>query len=367
MDWIVRVPLRRGLLLAALSTVILSVWIVLAQEDTAPGAPLSGTVTYEVAAGDTLDAIAARFDVQLVCLIELNELATPGTIFPGEILTISDTCPRYTGIAPVANPRPEAPVPPDIYIIERGDTLDTIGQRFNVSVLLLQQINELAPGQLLFPGQPLRISTAPGGEYGQFPFPPLTSDGERFDADTALAPGEQAFLTQPGDIFDLIALFYDVELTCFAERNNLQPPDFILPGIVLVVPGGCPPYAGLSTLPPNAIRGIGLDELPDDQAPVTLPRLTPTPPPAAGAPPNPVVGGVIGSAAEPTPVPPTATATFIPATPTTAAVQPPAAQGTLSPFDATVTAIFGAFDQSTLQAQTEAAATVRGPAPTDTP
>jgi LysM repeat protein len=44
--------------------------------------------TYQVQPGDTLSGIAARFGTTVQELVELNGIADPSLIFPGQVLTL---------------------------------------------------------------------------------------------------------------------------------------------------------------------------------------------------------------------------------------------------------------------------------------
>ncbi|MBI4299934.1 MAG: LysM peptidoglycan-binding domain-containing protein [Chloroflexi bacterium] len=74
--------------------------------------------TYVVQRGDTIYQIARRLDVSPSALIQLNQLADPWLIFPGQVLRI----PSQKGGAPppVSPPQPPLPVPTDgSWITER--------------------------------------------------------------------------------------------------------------------------------------------------------------------------------------------------------------------------------------------------------
>jgi cell wall-associated NlpC family hydrolase len=89
----------------------------------APSAPTS----YTVRAGDTLAAVAARFDTSVAHLVAVNHMADPNLIFPGQVLALSGTvqpsavaiaapAPRGTVAAPAprstaVSSTPEAVVP----------------------------------------------------------------------------------------------------------------------------------------------------------------------------------------------------------------------------------------------------------------
>lgn len=62
-----------------------------------------GANTYVVQQGDTLDTITAGLNLDTACIattnIELGRIPDAGTLFPGDVLLIDDTCGPYTGFA----------------------------------------------------------------------------------------------------------------------------------------------------------------------------------------------------------------------------------------------------------------------------
>ncbi|MFN8529188.1 MAG: LysM peptidoglycan-binding domain-containing protein [Anaerolineae bacterium] len=132
------------------------------------------------------------------------------------------------------------------YTVEIGDTLDTIAQQYNVALVSLMEVNGLQPGDLIFPGDTLTI---PAGEppYGFYPGLALGNpDGIDF------------YVVQPLDVLDLIAAYFDVDLRCFAEYNQITEVSRIYPGLVLAIPIDCPTYSGMSSMPLAPLRGAAV-------------------------------------------------------------------------------------------------------------
>lgn len=114
-----------------------------------PGSSDPGPVyptTYVVQRGDTLSAIARRFDTTVAALMQVNHL-TSTTIYVGQRLTIS-----------VASD----PNQPLIYhTVQRGDTLSSIGRRYNVAVAAIRATNGLTSDRI-YVGQRLLIPNSLG-------------------------------------------------------------------------------------------------------------------------------------------------------------------------------------------------------------
>jgi spore coat assembly protein SafA len=115
----------------------------------APPPPPDPGITYIVQPGDTLFNIARQFGVPLAALIAANpQIADPDLIFPGQIIVIPVT--------------PAPPVPPGFnYVVQPGDTLFFIARRFGVSLDALIAANpQIADPNLIFPGQIILIPVA---------------------------------------------------------------------------------------------------------------------------------------------------------------------------------------------------------------
>ncbi|HEY8394522.1 MAG TPA: SafA/ExsA family spore coat assembly protein [Thermaerobacter sp.] len=101
---------------------------------------------YTVQPGDTMFLIAQRFGVSLNSLIAFNpQVPNPNLIFPGQVLCVPTGCP---------NGQP--------YIVQPGDTMFLIAQRFGISLQALINANPQVPNpNLIFPGQQLCIPVSP--------------------------------------------------------------------------------------------------------------------------------------------------------------------------------------------------------------
>jgi tyrosinase len=150
--------------------------------------------TYVVQSGDTLSGIAQRFGVGLQALEAANpQIADPNRIFPGQVIRIPDQIP-----------------PPGLtYVVQPGDTLSGIAQRFGVSLQALEAANPQIPDpNRIFPGQVIHI------------------------------PGtRRTYVVQPGDTLSGIAQRFGVSLQALEAANPQIPdPNRIFPGQVVHIP-----------------------------------------------------------------------------------------------------------------------------------
>jgi LysM repeat protein len=105
---------------------------------------------YIVQPGDTLYSIAMHFNTTVEAIIRQNGIMDPSMIYPGQVLLIPLMCPPTEGFT---------------YIVQQGDTIATIASRYGTTEYDLLCYNQLVPTYLIYPGQSLFIP-------GQPPAPP---------------------------------------------------------------------------------------------------------------------------------------------------------------------------------------------------
>lgn len=116
----------------------------------------SGPIEYTVNEGDTCFEIADAYDVDLLVLLAINNF-DPGAcpIRPGDTIII----PSPNQELPTATPWP-----PDLprgsrlnYVVQLGDSLDLIANKFLSTVEDIMQINNLQNSNQIFAGQVLEV------------------------------------------------------------------------------------------------------------------------------------------------------------------------------------------------------------------
>lgn len=95
--------------------------------------------------GDTLSALAARFGMTADTLSTINGLTPDAPLYAGQVLRLTPFGSGSTGGFRGG------------YVVQRGDTLDSIARRFGVSESRLFCLNNIARRNLIFPGMLLLI------------------------------------------------------------------------------------------------------------------------------------------------------------------------------------------------------------------
>lgn len=110
----------------------------------ASGGAAEKLVCVTVAYGDTLTGIARLFGTTVDSIVQLNRIANPNRIYPGQRLYLR---------VPASTPLECC----DTYTVRRGDTLTGIARRFGTTVDRLVEVNGVANPNLIRVGQTLRL------------------------------------------------------------------------------------------------------------------------------------------------------------------------------------------------------------------
>lgn len=165
-------------------------------------------ITYTVQRGDTLSAIASRYGTTVQELADINHLANPNLIYPGQTLriltnsTVNASETRGTGSI--------------TYTVQRGNTLSQIAKAYGVTVSHIVEMNKIQNPNLIYPGEKLRITES---------------------SNTTLNPVLQNnyYTVQRGDTLSGIARKYGVTVRYLVNLNGIRNPNLIYPGQLIKV------------------------------------------------------------------------------------------------------------------------------------
>lgn len=168
------------------------------------------TITYTVQRGDTLWAIARRYGTTSGEIAEINNISNPNLIYPGQELRIPTNSTtegeetRGTGDI--------------IYTVQRGDTLSRIAREYNVTVAHIVELNDITNPNLIYPGEKLRITESDVTNLSPIP-----------------KNNYSTYTVRRGDILSGIARRFGVSVNYLVRANNIQNPNLIFPGQILIV------------------------------------------------------------------------------------------------------------------------------------
>jgi len=201
--------------------------------------------TYIVQPGDTLDSIASRLGVSMAELERVNNLNSSSSITSGQVLVIPG------GTVPASVPAPAT----QVYIVQRGNTVNSIARAFGVTPQELIQLNQLANPNLIRVGQQLLI-------------PSMAMTG--------------LYTVQAGDTLTKIAARFGTSVGLLTQANHLTNVNMISVGQVLVVPAGG--TTTTMTAPPAQMPAPVPAPNPGYTVPAPAPAPAPIPAPTMPAP-----------------------------------------------------------------------------------
>lgn len=177
--------------------------------------------SYVVVKGDTLWAIATRFNTSVAALQAANAMAGSTLIRIGETLTIPGGAAASSSSSSAAA---------NTYVVRSGDTLWSIAQSFGTSVAALAQLNGVTNPSLIRVNQPLTI---PAGATA-----PVASTSASTVASTTAST--VTYTVVKGDTLSSIASRYGTTVAAISSANSLTNPSIIRVGQRLTISAASP-------------------------------------------------------------------------------------------------------------------------------
>ena len=157
--------------------------------------------------GDTLSALALKYDTTVETLVRLNNIANPNLIYAGNTLIV----PTKESV----DGNKETISSETIYIVKRGDTLSKIALKYNTTVAKIAKINNIQNVNLIYTGQRLVIPT------GRFN---ITSNNNQI-----------VYKIKRGDTLWSISRKYKIPIAQIVMQNRIKNPNLIYAGNTLIL------------------------------------------------------------------------------------------------------------------------------------
>jgi LysM repeat protein len=117
-----------------------------------------GTAPYTVKSGETLSEIADRFNTTTARLIQINRISDPDLVMSGTRLQVPVTAQRS---APAAASAPAVNRNASEHVVQSGENLSLIAERYGTSVSRLVALNQLDDPELVQAGTRLKLRGTP--------------------------------------------------------------------------------------------------------------------------------------------------------------------------------------------------------------
>jgi len=237
-----------------LAAFVLSLGTLFAASPAFAAGPYGNGFYYVVQYGDTLSSIAARFGVPVQSIVSANRLGAHNPYVGGSLYMPNAYAPYVSSYASNAGAYDSygANGSSSVYVVQPGDTLAGIAQRFGMPVYALAAANHIYNPNYIYAGMRMYVNNA---------YAPSTQNYQN----------AKTYVIQAGDTLSGIALRLGMTVYALMVSNNIPNPNLIFTGMRLTVPS----YAS-NSYPP---AGAGY--------PPTYGYKTPQPPAATPMPPAP--------------------------------------------------------------------------------
>ncbi len=192
------------------------------------------TQIYRIRSGDNLASIARRYRTTVAYIRDLNDLPRGKRLRVGMRLQVPDRTPlreraggKKTAVAKNnAKASAETEKAPAVaasadsryYIVQSGDSLYTIAQKYSTTVANLQKLNNIKRGRTIKVGMKLRVQ---GGQDG-------TSVRE--------VAKNKVHVVRRGENLSAIAAKYNVSMSHIQEKNKIRNPSSLIVGMRIKIP-----------------------------------------------------------------------------------------------------------------------------------
>jgi LysM repeat protein len=172
-------------------------------------------VVHVVQPGDSLYRIGLQYNVSVAALAQANNISNVAHIYSGQRLVIPDLS------GAVENPL--VAVEPTYHVVQPGETLAGIANRYGLTLAQISQINNISNPNRILRGQTLTVFEAQGNSAN------ITSA-------SAATPTGLVYVIQPGDRLADIAQRYGVSWPAIVQANNITDPNRIKVGESIFIP-----------------------------------------------------------------------------------------------------------------------------------
>ncbi len=185
----------------------------------APTATQTQLINYTLQRGDTLYSVALRYGTSISAIMAVNSIADARRVFAGQVIRLplgvnSSPTTAPAGAAPTTAPAAPAAASPgglSTYTVQRGDTLFSIGRKYNVTAAAIIAVNPAINPSRIFAGQVINL--------------PVTNTG-----------ASKTYVVQRGDTLRSIASRFGTTTAILQSLNGLADPNKIFVGQTLIVP-----------------------------------------------------------------------------------------------------------------------------------
>lgn len=190
-------------------------------------------ITHKVTKGDTLWSISKQYNISFELILDLDNIKDKDTLSIDQIIKIPQ------GNLPAADYT--------VHIVEKGDTLWTIAQRYNLTVNLILANNNISNSELISIGQEMKIPSHKNAVVETNIVNQAIIDEKNNNINNNISQPKNTepiiYTVKAGDNLWNISRKYGVSVEVIIDVNNFRDKDFLSLGQKLEIPaigGGVP-------------------------------------------------------------------------------------------------------------------------------
>ena len=193
--------------------------------------PAGSTVpdTYTVQSGDSLTAIASKYNLGMDYIADLNNMSRTAGLRAGQKLKLTGEVPAVETPKTVEKQTTASNNSTDIHVVKSGETLNSIARKYHLQLNYLAELNNLSRTANVRVGQRLKIE-------GDVDSAPIKTETVAAKPQATSSRATEAYKVKSGESLNSIANRAGMSVSELASLNNLSPRAGLQVGQTIQIP-----------------------------------------------------------------------------------------------------------------------------------
>ena len=193
--------------------------------------PAGSTVpdTYTVQSGDSLTAIASKYNLGMDYIADLNNMSRTAGLRVGQKLKLTGEVPAVETPKTVEKQTTASNNSTDIHVVKSGETLNSIARKYHLQLNYLAELNNLSRTANVRVGQRLKIE-------GDVDPAPIKTETVAAKPQATSSRATEAYRVKSGESLNSIANRAGMSVSELASLNNLSPRAGLQVGQTIQIP-----------------------------------------------------------------------------------------------------------------------------------
>ena len=193
--------------------------------------PAGSTVpdTYTVQSGDSLTAIASKYNLGMDYIADLNNMSRTAGLRAGQKLKLTGEVPTVETPKTVEKQTTASNNSTDIHVVKSGETLNSIARKYHLQLNYLAELNNLSRTANVRVGQRLKIE-------GDVDSTPIKTETVAAKPQATSSRATEAYKVKSGESLNSIANRAGMSVSELASLNNLSPRAGLQVGQTIQIP-----------------------------------------------------------------------------------------------------------------------------------